>query len=91
MIEEDRLRLVALRFPPEVIDRAVEVLRVWGVERLFATCCHCWEPCIDPDLPRGQKMRVKLPAVLFHRHELRSCRNTEGKVACMPCDDLEFG
>ena len=90
MNSDDRQRLLDLRFPPEVVARAEQVLATWGVERLFATCCHCHQPCIDPDLPRGKRNRLKLPADLFHRREIVGCRDTRGRVACIPCEHFEF-
>ena len=90
MNPEDRQRLNDLRFPADVIARTEEVLRAWGVERLFTTCCHCGKACLDPDLPRGKRLRKRLPADLFHRREMVGCRDTRGRVACLPCDDFEF-
>jgi hypothetical protein len=90
MNPNDRKRLEALRFSPEVIAKTEEVLRVWGVEDLFATCSSCGKPCYGPDVPRRQYRRKKLPAELFWRRELFACRNSTGSVVCFPCDDFEF-
>jgi hypothetical protein len=87
---EERQRLIELGFSPEVVARTEQVLAAWGVARLFATCCHCHEPCIDPDLPRGKRNRLKLPADLFHRREIVGCRDGHGRVACIPCEHFEF-
>ena len=89
MNADDHQRLIDLGFMPEVVARTEEVLGVWGIERLFATCCHCGKPCLDPDLPR-RRDRKKLPADLFHRYELCGTRDKRGRVACLPCDDFEF-
>lgn len=90
MNPEERQRLVDLGFSPEVIARTEKVLVAWGVTRLFDTCCHCRELCIDPDLPRGKRNRLKLPADLFHRREIVGCRDGHGRVACIPCENFEF-
>lgn len=90
MNADDRKRLVALGFSHEVIERAEAVLAAWGEERLFATCVDCGGACLNPDLPR-RKDRKKLPADLFHRHELCSLRKPHtDEILCFPCDDIRF-
>lgn len=86
---DDRKRLEALGFSPEVVEKAATVLTAWGVDRLFATCVDCGGPCYHPDLPR-RKDRKKLPADLFHRRELRGTRSRAGEILCHPCDDERF-
>jgi hypothetical protein len=86
----DRKRLEDLRSPPDVIARTEEVLRLWGVEDLFATCSYCGKPCYNPDLPKRQYRRKKLPADLFLKQDLLGFRDSSGEVICWPCDELEF-
>lgn len=90
MSPDDRKTLEALGVSAEVIERADEVLRFWGAERLFARCADCGGWCLDPDLPR-RKNRKKLPADLFHRRPLLSVRTRDGEVRCIVCDDIRFG
>lgn len=90
MKPQDRKQLEALCFPPEVIARTEEVLRLWGVADLFATCSYCGKPCYNPDLHRGKHLRKKLPADLFWKQELVSRRDRAGDVICVPCDDYKF-
>jgi hypothetical protein len=90
MKPQDRKRLEDLRFPPDVIARAEEVLRVWEVEDLFAVCSSCGEPCYNPDLPGGKYRRKKLPADLFLKRDLLGFRDSTGAVICWPCDEFHF-
>ena len=90
MNPQDRKRLEDLRFDPEVIARTEKVLRVWGEPELFAKCSYCGKVCYNPDLPRGQHLRKKLPADLFLKRDLGGFRDHAGEVICWPCDDFEF-
>jgi hypothetical protein len=90
MKKPDRERLEQLKFPPETIARTEEVLALWGVADLFATCSFCRKPCFNPDLPKGKHLRKKLPAELFWRRELVGFRDESGEVICWPCDDFQF-
>lgn len=90
MNPSDRKRLVDLRFSADAIARTEEVLRLWGVEDLFATCSYCRKPCYNPDLPRGKFHRKKLPAEMFWRRELIGFRDELGDIVCWPCDDFQF-
>ncbi len=86
----DRNQLELLRFSPDVIERTEAVLKVWGVEDLFAKCSYCGKVCLNPDLPRGKRLRKKLPADLFHRRELIGFREEDCQIICWPCDDFQF-
>ncbi len=86
----DRQRLIELGFTSEVIAKTEEVLQFWGVSPLFVTCYACGKVCHNPDLPPRKYKRKKLPAVLFHRYELLSKRDSDGDVLCLPCDDYQF-
>ena len=90
MNPHDRKRLEDLRFSPEVVAKTEEVLRVWGVEDVFAKCSYCGKHCFNPDLPRGKHLRKKLPADLFLRRELVGFRDEDGTIICWPCDDFRF-
>jgi hypothetical protein len=90
MKANDHKRLEDLRFSPEVIAKTEAVLRLWAIEDLFATCSHCGRDCYNPDLPKGQHRRKKLPADLFWKRDLLGFRGTSGQVICWACDEEEF-
>ncbi len=90
MKAKDRKTLETLRFSPEVIAKTEEVLQLWEIEDLFATCSYCGRVCYNPDLPKGQHRRKKLPADLFWKRDLLGFRDTSGEVICWACDEEQF-